>query len=574
MIPLRVRGVAALDHSYNQFRVTVSAPVAGQVSTARGRGAVASASGPASELAVEVLRDGGNAFDAAFVLAFALCVYHPQAGNLGGGGYLLYQERGAGVRALGYREQAPAGARREDFLLPDGSADPDRTAFGPASVCVPGTVKAFFELHRRHGRKAAADLLGEVAHRAEAGVPVTQYEADCLNRLAPRLAVSPEARRIYVRDQPYQAGDLLVNAALARTLEELAREGEAAFYRGRIAELLVADLAANGGFVTAADLAAYQVREVEPLALEIQGRQVWTVPPEAGGAMLLEILAILDQPGVRGLAWGGPDYHHHLAQACKMAFIDRMDYLGDVPLADNATYRSLLARDRADRWFACIDPARDTATGDLAARMRAGTPGPGRDSGHDTTHFAVIDGEGNAVSNSYTMNLRYGSKWAVAGAGFLLNGSIDSFSFVEGKENYYGVVGSAPNLFAPGKRPASNMAPVLVTGPGGVEAALGTPGGPTIPTALAHLLLSTLAFGRDPATVVAASRLHHQGWPDKLSHEPGFDRPDLLADLAALGYPVKDKQELIADLHGVWRQGGACLGVSDWRREGRALAVE
>jgi gamma-glutamyltranspeptidase/glutathione hydrolase len=162
----RAEGVATLDHSYNQFRVTVSAPVAGQVSTARGRGAVASASGPASELAAEVLRDGGNAFDAAFVLAFALCVYHPQAGNLGGGGYLLYQERGAGVRAFGYREQAPAGARREDFLLPDGSPDPDRTAFGPASVCVPGTVKAFFELHRRHGRKPAGDLLREVARRA------------------------------------------------------------------------------------------------------------------------------------------------------------------------------------------------------------------------------------------------------------------------------------------------------------------------------------------------------------------------------------------------------------------------
>ena len=344
-------------------------------------------------------------------------------------------------------------------------------------MCVPGTVKAFFELHRRHGRKAAADLLREVARRAEAGVPVTQYEADCLNRLAPRLAVSPEARRIYVRDRPYQAGDPLVNPSLARTLEELAREGEGAFYRGRIAELLVADLAANGGFVTAADLAAYQVREVQPLALEIQGRQVWTVPPEAGGAMLLEILAILDQPEVRRLAWGGPDYHHRLAQACKMAFIDRMDYLGDVPLGDNTTYRGLLGRDRADRWFACIDPARDTATGDLAARMRTGRPGPRRhESGHDTTHFAVIDAEGNAVSNSYTMNLRYGSKWAVAGAGFLLNGSIDSFSFVEGKENYYGVVGSAPNLFAPGKRPASNMAPVLVTGPRGCGSGPGHPG--------------------------------------------------------------------------------------------------
>ena len=552
----------------------MSAPAAGQVATARGRGAVASASGPASELAAAVLQDGGNAFDAAFVLAFALCVYHPQAGNIGGGGYLLYQERGGAPRALAYREQAPAGARREAYLLPDGTPDPDRTAFGPASVCVPGTVKAFFELHQRHGRRPAGDLLREVARRAEAGVPVTQYEADCLNRLAPRLAASPEARRIYVREQPYQAGDLLVNAPLAWTLEELAREGEAAFYRGRIAERLVADLAANGGFVTAADLAGYQVREVRPLALDLQGRRVWTVPPEAGGAMLLEILAILDQPGFRRLPWASPDYHHHLAQACKMAFIDRLDYLGDVPLGDNATYRDLLTRDRATRWFACLDPARDTPTDQLAARMRPGARTQDRDHGQDTTHFAVIDAEGNAVSNSYTMNLRYGSKWAVAGAGFLLNGSVDSFSFVEGKENYYGVLGSAPNRFAPGKRPASNMAPVLVTGPDGVEAVLGTPGGPTIPTTLAHILLATLVHGQDPAAVVAAGRLHHQGWPDTLAYEPGFGRPDLLAALEAMGYPTKDKHELIADVHGVWRQGGTCLAVSDYRREGRAVAVD
>ncbi|MDR3669573.1 MAG: gamma-glutamyltransferase, partial [Holophaga sp.] len=530
-----------MDNDYNSFRITMSARAAGQVSTARGQGAVASASSQASELATAVLRDGGNAFDAAFALAFSLCIYHPQAGNLGGGGYLLFKERGAGPKVFSYREEAPSGARQEDFLLPDGTPDPDKTAFGPASVCVPGTVKAFFALQKRYGKLQAKDLLLEIARRAEAGASLTQYEADCLNRLAPRLAVSPEARRIYVRPEPFQAGDILPNAALAGTLATLAREGEGAFYHGRIADQIIADLSANGGFMAARDLAGYQFRELEPIAIEVQGKTVWTVPPEAGGAMLLEMLNILDRPGFHACPLGSPAYYHHLAQAAKMAFIDRLDYMGDVPLGDNPTYRDLLSRDYGERLFAMIDSARDTPTGDLAGRIRAGRRAEPHDAGKNTTHFAVIDAEGNAVSNSYTMNLRYGSKWAVAGAGFLLNGSVDSFAFIEGKENYYGVLGNRPNLFAPGKRPASNMAPVLVTGPDGVEAVLGTPGGPTIPTSLANILMATLVHGQDPAQAVAAGRLHHQGWPDALAYEPGFDRPELLAALAGMGYATKDK---------------------------------
>jgi len=554
-----------VKNQYNDFRVTMSAGAPGQVSTARGRGGVATASRQASALAIAVLRDGGNAFDAAFATAFSLAICHPQAGNLGGGGYLLYQAKGGRPRFFNYREQAPRGATREAFLTAEGSPDPDRTAFGPSSVCVPGTVKAFFELQGRHGRLQAADLLEAVARQAEEGALVTQFEADCLNRLSPKLAASPEARRIYVRAEPYRAGDLLPNPTLAQTLRVLAREGEQAFYRGRIAEQIVTDLQAHGGFLSASDLADYAVREGEPIHAEVGGKVVWTVPPEGGGAMLLEILGILDQEAFRRLPYDSPAYHHHLAQACKLAFIDRMDYLGDV--APGQAYRSLLTRDQLDQRFSLIDPDRDTPTDRLATGARAP-----REAGKNTTHFAILDAEGNAVSNSYTMNLRYGSKWAVAGAGFLLNGSIDSFSFIEGTENYFGVIGSTPNLFAPGKRPASNMAPVLVTSGGAVELLLGTPGGPTIPTTVANALLATLVHGVAPEAQIAASRLHHQGWPDVLSHEPGFDRPELLTALAGFGYPLKDKHELISDVHGVFRQGDGCLAVSDHRRQGQALA--
>lgn len=552
-----------MTNGYNDFRITMDPSSSGQVSTAQGRGAIASASRQASELAIQVLQDGGNAFDAAFATAFSLCVCHPQAGNLGGGGYLLFQEKGARPKVFNYREQAPRGATREAFLLPDGSPDPDRTAFGPSSVCVPGTVKAFFELQRRYGRLKARDLLLAVARLAEEGAVVTQYEADCLNRLAPKLAMSPEAKRIYVRAEPFKAGDILPNPALAGTLNLLAREGESAFYRGRIAEQIVADLSANGGFIAAEDLAEYAIREVEPICVEIAGRQVWTVPPEGGGAMLLEILNTLDRGEFHRCGYGSLGYHHYLAQACKFAFIDRMDYLGDVPLG--SAYQRLLTQENADRLFALIDPERDTPTDALAGKSKA--------AGKNTTHFAIIDAEGNAVSNSYTMNLRYGSKWAVAGAGFLLNGSVDSFSFIEGKENYFGVLGSGPNLFEPGKRPASNMAPVLVTLGSAVEMVLGTPGGPTIPTTLANILLATLLHGVAPETLVRASRLHHQGWPDVLAHEPGFDRPELLVALAGMGYALKDKHELIADVQGVFRKGDQHLALSDYRREGCALAL-
>lgn len=558
--------------TYDAFRVKHAGGAAAAVSVAQGRGAVASAARQASELAVDVLRDGGNAFDAAFATAFSLCIYQPQAGNLGGGGYLLFKPRGAAPTVFNYREQAPAGAVREAFLKEDGTPDPDRTAFGPTSVCVPGTVKAFFELQRRHGRLRARDLLLRTARCAEEGARITQYEADCLNRLAPRLAVAPESRRIYVRDQPYAGGDLLPNPTLGQTLTVLANEGEQAFYRGRIAEQIVDDLAANGGFVSAGDLERYEVREVRPIAIELAGRTVWTVPPEGGGPVLLQILAILDREAFRRVPFGSPEYHHHVAQASKLAFIERLQYLGDIPLAGCVAYRRLLTPEHASRLFGAIDPRRDTAVDALAAQLRAGEPAANGPSGNHTTHFAIIDAEGNAVSNSYTLNLRFGSKWAVKGAGFFLNGSIDAFSFVEGKENYFGVIGSVPNLFAPGKRPASNMAPVLVTAGDEVELALGTPGGPTIQTALANVLLATLVHQIDPVAFIPRGRLHHQGWPDVLAHEPDFDDRGLLAALSRFGYGLKDKQESIADVQGVMRAGDEVRAFSDFRREGGAAA--
>ncbi len=562
---------------YNDFRIRMTAPSQATVSTAQGRGAVASVSKPASELAIAVLNDGGNAFDAAFSLAFSLCVHHPQAGNLGGGGYLVFKEKSAPhPGAFNFREQAPARATAASFLLDDGSADPEKTSYGPTAVCVPGTVKAFFELQQRYGRLNPRDILLTIAKQAEEGTAVTQYEADCLNRLGPKLANSPEANRIYVRTVPYHAGDILRNAPLARTLERLAKEGEHDFYRGETAERIVTDLANHGGFVSSEDLSRYELREATPIHAQLCGKHVWTVPPEAGGALLIEILRILDRPELQNISPYTPSFYHYVAQASKLAFIDRLDYLGDVPLDKNQTYQRLFHPHYAKSLFNLIDPNRDRPSDELmqaAKGIRAAYLGDQKPIGNDTTHFAVIDAEGNAVSSSYTMNLRYGSKWAAEGTGVLLNGSMDAFSFAEGKENYFGIVGSSANAFAPGKRPASNMAPVLVTDAARVEAVLGTPGGPTIPTTLALVLLSTLVHRVSPAEAVQATRLHHQAWPDALYREVGAIDASLLDALGRMGYAIKDKNELIADVHAVFASPEHCLAVSDYRREGHACAT-
>jgi gamma-glutamyltranspeptidase/glutathione hydrolase len=572
---------------YNDFRVKLTGTRPLKVSIAKGKGAVATVSRQAAELAISVLKDGGNAFDAAFALAFALSIYHPQAGNIGGGGYLLYKEKGASPpKAINYREESPSGARRETYVFPDGAPNPEVTAFGTKSVCVPGTVKAFFTLQERHGDMKARNLLLSIAELAEAGAEVTEYEAECLNRLAPKLAFSPESRSFYVKKEPpFRKGDILKNPNLAKTFATLAREGEGAFYRGRIAQLIDRDMADNGGCLTGKDLAGYEIREVRPIAASLRGKEVWTVPPEGGGALLVEILNILGREEFYRFEPFGADYFHYLAQASKLAFIDRLYYLGDIPLAGNETYSRIFSDDHACRLFDAIDARCDreidrlrevthpeTGTGRKAIRV-AGNAGEEK-SGVETTHFSVVDAEGNAVSNSYTLNLRYGSKWSVAGAGFLINGSMDAFSFSIGKANYFGVAGSEPNLFAARKRPASNMAPVLVTDKDGVVMALGTPGGPTIPTTLASVLLAVIAHGTEPADTVLRGRLHHQGWPDVLYRESRSPGEEVLTKLSHMGYRIEEKNEPIGDVHALFRSGEEYTAVSDTRREGQALGCD
>jgi len=545
-----------------------------EVCIAKGKGAVASVSRNATDLAINILKDGGNAFDAAFALAFSLTIYHPQAGNIGGGGYLVFKEKDSKIPGvINYREIAPSMARREYFIAEDGSADPEKTAFGPLSICVPGTVKAFFHLQKEYGLMNSKDILLKLASLAREGYPVTAYQAACLNRLSQKLSFSPESYKLYVKKEgKFIKGDLLTNEDLASTFEVLARDGEKAFYRGLIAEKIEKDITSNGGFLTAKDLENYSIKEVKPIYGEIMGKKVWTVPPEGGGAILVEILNILDREQFYKLNPLSGDFFHYLSQASKMAFIDRQFYQGDVNLKDNITYNSIFNHSYCDFLFKLIDSQRDIKTESLMEKMGRSKKQVFPDRNSQTTHFCVVDKDGNAISNSYTLNLRYGSKWSIQDAGFLMNGSIDAFSFTPGKPNYFGVIGNDANLFSVCKRPASNMAPVIVIDDEKKMMLLGTPGGPAIPTTLAIILMAFYNGVAFPEAV-KTGRVHHQALPDRLMKEIKGLPEKVIEELIMKGYEIKDKDELIGDVHGILVTEDGCIAVSDFRREGYASAI-
>jgi gamma-glutamyltranspeptidase/glutathione hydrolase len=530
----------------------------------------------ATKLAVDVLRDGGNAFDAAFMLAFALAVCHPQAGNLGGGGYLVFKRESEGEPVVfNYREQSPVAATMQAFLSAEGEADPERTAFGPSSACVPGTVRAFFTLQARYGVLNPRNLLSALAELARNGCRMTSYQAQCLNRLAPKLSASPESRDIFVKEEgTFQAGDVLRNPHLGDTFETLAQEGAGAFYAGVIAERIEESLVSHGGFMTVDDLMRYEIRVVKPISTELGGYRIWTVPPEGGGALLLEILNILNRREFLDLEPYTPEFYHYLSQAAKITFIDRTMYMGDGNYENIAEYASIFDPGFMQNRFASIEKNRDIPTDEYVSKLYGrGFSGMGTtSSGTQTTHFSITDSEGNAVSNSYTLNLRYGSKWSVERTGILMNGSVDSFAFVPGKPNYFGVMGNEMNLFAPNKRPASNMAPVMVTKNGKVHFLIGSPGGPTIPTSLAAILFSVLVHGIDPAQSIMEGRVHHQAWPDVLYRERDEATIPILAKLQLKGYNIEERKEPIGDMQAIIRGEENYVAISDFRREGGAAS--
>jgi len=522
---------------------------------------VASAHNLASAVGADILRKGGNAIDAAVAVGFALAVVQPVAGNIGGGGFMVIRLKDGSVYALDYREVAPARARPDMFVDSAGNALVSSLT-GHRSVGVPGSVAGMFEAHKRFGRLPWADLIAPAAQLARDGYTLDEIRSKNIGLEAHRLVLFPTSRaQFLVKGEALPPGTLFVQADLARTLQLIADSGPPAFYRGTIAKLIVDEMERGGGLITMDDLARYEVKWRDPLRITYRSDTLYTMPPPSGGGVTLaEILNVME--GYATLPpFGSVALMHLQAEAMRRAFMDRNTYLGDPDFVSLPLDR-LLSKTYAAELRRSIDPARATPTLPTPATRSEGT---------ETTHYSVVDADGNAVACTTTLNNDFGSAVTVTGAGFLLNDEMDDFTSAPGRPNLYGLVQGAPNAIAPGKRMLSAMTPtIVVDSTGQLLLVLGTPGGSRITTAVYQVVTNVLDQGLSLGAAVAAPRLHHQGLPDILYLEnDGFT--DATADsLQAMGYRI-ERWHYKTGVNAIAREGGEWVGVADPRRGGGAV---
>ncbi len=511
----------------------------------------------ATDAGLEMLRKGGNAVDAAVAVGFALAVVLPAAGNIGGGGFMLIRPGEAGFangkpHFLDFRERAPAAASRDMYLDAQGNVIPKKSTVGAAASGVPGTVAGLVYAERHFGRLKLPEVMQPAIRLARDGYVLAAEEASSLQ--ADRLAQFPASHRIFQRDgRYYGAGEHFVQPELAATLARIAAKPED-FYRGAMAGQIAAFEAANGGLITAADLAAYKVKDREALIGHYRGLEVITSPPpSSGGIALLETLNMLSGYDLHAMGADRSAAQIHLiTEAFRRAYMDRAEYLGD-PDFSSMPIAKMASQPYADAWRKTIDPVKPTPSKDLV-RPAGFLPPPPTESAvppesHQTTHFSVVDKEGNAVAMTYTLNFGFGSGVTVEPLGFLLNDEMDDFASKMGVPNGFGLIQGPANAIAPGKRPLSSMTPTIVAEPGSydmhgqfnpghVRLVLGSPGGATIITTVANDLISVIDNGLDIQAAADAPRFHHQYLPDVLEFETRFPQATINA-LQARGYPVR-----------------------------------
>ncbi|QPN66669.1 gamma-glutamyltransferase [Synechococcus sp. CBW1006] len=568
------------------------------------RGVVASQDRLASEVGAATLRAGGNAVDAAVATAFALAVTLPQAGNIGGGGFLVLWLPGASPAAargcplerdpelrlgggtavaVNFREKAPLAARPDLFLRADGTVDRQRATRSLLSTGVPGTVAGLTLAQHCYGRLPLRNVLAPAIDLAREGFRVGRVLSDSLTAAAPLLQADPTSRRLFfganapastshpaAAPRPLAPGELLVQPELADTLSRIASEGERGFYRGPTAENLVALMRERGGLIRHDDLQAYRAQLVRPLSTQFRGATVLTQPPPSSGVTLLQLLKLLEPLDLEASGLNGAATIHPMVEAMNLAFRDRNALLGDpdqvaVPL-DRLLDPARLAAQRRS-----INGRRHRPAAELAAE-----PALGRE-GTNTTHLSVADAQGGLVALTTTLNFAYGNGVSVPGAGYLLNNEMDDFTALPGAANAFGLRQGEANAIAPGRRPLSSMSPTLVFRANGEPwLATGTPGGSRIITTVLQVLLNRLVFGLNLAGAVASPRLHSQLWPDQISLEQGFS-PDTIDLLEKLGHHVV-KTAAMGSANSVEvvpkAAGGGSLGVADPRRPEGATVAE
>ena len=530
-------------------------------------GMVVSREATATSVGVEILEAGGNAVDAAVATAFALAVTLPQAGNLGGGGFAVVHAPGAGrTHALDFRETAPAGAHRDLFLRPDGNADPELSRYSHRAVGVPGSVAGYLALQERWGRFSRERVIAPAIRLAEEGIPVSRILHRNIARRMRRFTPWPATMAVIARPDgmPLQPGDVLRQPDLAVTLEAISAQGADGFYKGRVAGLIAADMARNGGLVTEDDLAGYRAVVREPVLGSYRGVEVASMPPpSSGGAHLIQMLNILEGWDLGDMGHNAAPTLHRMAEAMRRAYADRAVHLGDPDFWD-VPLSWLTSKDRGAALRSEIDPSRATPSSSVAA----GTPP--RSGGADTTHLSVMDRDGAAVSLTTTLNFGFGAGIVAEGTGVFLNNEMDDFSAKPGVPNAYGLIGGDANAIAAGKRPLSSMTPTLLLKDGRVLAATGSPDGSRIITTVLQIVVNMVDHGMNLAEATLAPRVHHQWQPDRLWVEEGLTA-ETVGALRALGHAVETRRAFGA-AQSVVRAADGFRGVTDTRRPGGLAA--
>jgi gamma-glutamyltranspeptidase/glutathione hydrolase len=516
----------------------------------------------AAEVGAKILADGGNAVDAAVAVGFSLAVTLPQAGNIGGGGFMLVYDAASGdTIAIDYREKAPLAATRDMFLDGDGNADPELSRYSHKASGVPGTVAGLYLAHQKLGRLPWKELVEPAVKLARDGIVVSHGFAGTLRSRQQRMCRDDATCSYFYKagGEPYEFGDRLVQADLADTLQLIADNGPDAFYRGSIADKIVAEMEAGGGLIDKAALAAYSPVVRKPLRGNYRGYDIVTMPPpSSGGVHVIQMLNVLEHFPVAQLGVGSADGVHLLAETMRLAFADRSKHLGD-PEFYEVPVAWLTSDEYAAQLASGIDLDKVRPSSDVLPGVAPPLESP------DTTHFSIMDADGNVVSNTYTLNLSFGSGISVSGAGFLLNNEMDDFVSKPGVPNAFGLLGDKANEVESGKRPLSSMTPIIVFADGEPWFTAGSPGGSYIITAVLQMLVNVIDHGMNIADAVNKPRMHHQWYPDELRLESGYS-PDTIRLLQEKGHSMQSSTSAMGSVQSVAWKDGVYRGASDPRR--------
>ena len=525
---------------------------------------VVSAHPMATEAGIYILEQGGNAIDAMVAVHFSLAVVYPRAGNLGGGGFMIFRDKEGTAITLDFREKAPAAAHRNMYLDADSNAIDSLSIYGHLAVGVPGSVEGMFEAHKKYGKLDWKVVVQPAIDLAKNGVKMTAREVKACNEFMETFAKYNPHQTAFVRDKPWEVGDLLVQEELAAVLTAIRDKGRAGFYEGKTADLIVNEIKKYAGIITHEDLKNYNAVWRDPIQFPYKEYNIISMPPpSSGGICLAELLNMIEEYPIGTMGFQSPESIHLMAEAARRAFADRAEHLGDMdffPVPIEALISQEYANIRMQNYNSNLATNSDS--------ISHGTPSPKES--EQTTHYCIVDAEGNAISVTTTINSNFGNKVIVEGAGFFLNNEMDDFSAKPGSPNQFGLLGNEANAIAPHKRMLSSMTPTIVEKNGHFFMAVGSPGGSKIITTVFQVITNVVEFEMPLLDAVHQPRFHFQWKPDSLYYEEGTFSETLLSDLKALGHRPKSRGD-IGQVEAILRlPNGQLEGVGDVRGDDAA----